>query len=249
VSSPHQSSRLVKDRNTIESFIANPNNTFLVSFPRTGSHWLRMLMELHFGRPSLQRVFYYPERTDYLTLHVHDLELDVARSHVIYLYRDPVATVYSHLRYKSEDIDSREKMIYWSRLYGLHLYKWLHEETFTKRKTVIRYERLQASLSEEFGRVCDHFGSPLRGERLQAAAAQVSKEHVRNKTLHDPQVINLTQAYATARQRFQVEHGQLVMQVVLDGREELGRYLLGRDGFADTENPCLRTRDPSPWSG
>ena len=30
---------------------------FLVSFPRTGSHWLRMLMELYFDKPSLTRSF------------------------------------------------------------------------------------------------------------------------------------------------------------------------------------------------
>lgn len=36
----------INDKTDIESFIANANNTFLVSFPHTGSHWLRMLMVL-----------------------------------------------------------------------------------------------------------------------------------------------------------------------------------------------------------
>ena len=88
----------VVDAESIRKFEDNPDNPYLVSFPRTGSHWLRMVMERYFGRPSLVRVFYYPERNDFLTLHTHDLELDVQRRNVIYLYRDPVETVFSQMR-------------------------------------------------------------------------------------------------------------------------------------------------------
>ena len=88
----------------LEAFTSNPESTFLVSFPRTGSHWLRLLMELYFERPSLVRVFYYPERTDYLTYHTHDLSLDVQHPRVIYLYREPVATIYSQMQYHGEDL-------------------------------------------------------------------------------------------------------------------------------------------------
>lgn len=218
---PNNGSIAVSDQIIIESFVANPNNTFLVSFPRTGSHWLRMLMELYFGRPSLVRVFYYPERNDYLTLHTHDLELDVKRRNVIYLYRDPVDTIYSQLQYHKEDIDDRERIAYWSDLYGGHLDKWLHQETFTHRKTVVRYERLKASMPEEFSKICEHFDSTLDVERLEAAAAQVSKEQVKEKTAHDSQVMNLAQEYAAERQRFRAEYSEFVRQVLLHDREYL----------------------------
>ena len=95
----YEGSMQISDQTIIDKFIANPDNTFLVSFPRTGSHWLRMLTELYFGRPSLVRVFYYSERQDFLMLHAHDLELDVERLRVIYLYRHPVETIFSQLYY------------------------------------------------------------------------------------------------------------------------------------------------------
>ena len=205
----------------IVRFKANPGNTYLVSFPRTGSHWLRMLMELYFERPSLVRVFYYPERTDYLTRHTHDVELDVERSHVIYLYRKPVDTIYSQLQYHEEDIDNQERIAHWSNLYGRHLDKWLHQETFTQRKTILLYEGLKADLTEEFRNVCRHFDSTLDLERPEAVAERVSKERVKEKTAHDPQVMNLSQIYEEERRRFREEHGEFVWQVVLDGKEHL----------------------------
>jgi hypothetical protein len=218
---PNNGSIAVNDQVIIESFVANPDNTFLVSFPRTGSHWLRMIMELYFGRPSLVRVFYYPERRDYLTLHTHDLELDAVRSHVIYLYRDPIDTVYSQLQYHKEDIDDRERVACWSDFYGRHLDKWLHQETFTRRKTVVRYERLKADMVEEFHKICEHFDSPLDVGHLEAAAARVTKGKVKEKTPHDLQVVNLNQVYEEERRRFRKQYGEFVWQVLLNGREQL----------------------------
>ena len=211
----------ISKRAIIDAFKANPANTFLVSFPRTGSHWLRMLMELYFGRPSLVRVFYYPECRDYLTFHTHDLDLDVVRTHVIYLYRGPVDTIYSQLQYHKENIDDRVRIVYWTDLYGRHLDKWLHQETFTTRKTVIRYERLKADLAGEFAKICAHFGESFDVTRLREAAALVTKDRVKQKTPHDPQVINLDRIYEEERHRFQAEHGDFVWQALLDGREYL----------------------------
>jgi hypothetical protein len=168
-------------------------------------------------------VFFYPERRDYLTLHTHDLELDVQRPDVIYLYRNPVETIYSQLQYHKEGIDDRDRIAYWSDLYGRHLDKWLHRERFTQRKTVVRYERLKDDLTAEFSSICAHFGKTLEVERLQAAVAQVTRRRVKEKTQHDPQVINVTHIYEEMRQRFHAQHGAFVWQVLLDGKEHLAR--------------------------
>lgn len=219
-----EASVAIDNKAIIESFKANSENTFLVSFPRTGSHWLRMLMELYFGRPSLVRVFYYSKRKDYLTLHTHDLELDVERTNVIYLYRDPVDTIYSQLWYHKEDIYQPKRIAYWGDLYGRHLDKWLHQETFTDLKTVVRYERLKVDMLREFSKICTHFKIVLDEKRLKITAAMVSKENVKEKTPHDPQVIDLTGDYTEHRQRFRTEHGEFVWQFVLNGREYLRQY-------------------------
>lgn len=214
----------VSDPQVIASFVANPDNTFLVSFPRTGSHWLRMIMELYFGRPSLVRVFYYPRRRDYLTLHTHDLELDVQRTHVIYLYRDPIDTIYSQLHYHREPMGQRDRIAYWTELYGRHLDKWLCRETFTQQKTVVRYERLMDNTAEEFSKICHHFGAPLQSIQLQQATAKVTKEDVKRKTPHDTQVVDLAPLYKEGRDRFRAEHGSFVWQTILDGRGHLQQH-------------------------
>ena len=217
----------IRDNKEISKFTSNLDNTFLVSFPRTGSHWLRMLMELYFERPSLTRVFYFFDRDDYLTSHTHDMDLDVERSHVIYLYRNPVETIYSQLRYYDEDIDDIERIEYWSQIYAQHLGRWLLFENFTKKKTIIKYDRLKDDRYNEFRKVCDHFNTAFDPERFDRVAAKVSKEKVKDKTPHDSQVINLNQSYAEARAAFRSKYQERIFDTILRGREQLTEYFDG----------------------
>ncbi len=223
VESAAQSNR-VQDEALIAEFVAVESNTFLVSFPRTGSHWLRMLIELYFERPSLVRTFYYPDRDDFLLLHTHDLELELQRSHVIYLYRDPVDTVYSQLRYGREKFDDRERIEHWAALYGEHLNKWLIDESFSKVKTLISYEAISQKPSGTFALITGHFDQSLDEERFLAVYKQVSKEEVRRKTGHDKQVMQASKQYAQQRTAFKIAHGQLVWDAVLRGRPYLTAF-------------------------
>jgi hypothetical protein len=211
----------IRNHTVLKRFIADPDNTFLISFPRTGSHWLRMLMELYFERPSLVRVFYYPKCTDYLTLHTHDMNLDVERRRVVYLYREPIATIYSQLNYYKENIHDRQRIAYWSDLYGRHLDKWLHSESFTVQKTVLRYERLVADISSEFAKMTKHFNETLDVAHLQLCANETTKEATKRKTTHDAQVVNLNDQYEITRQEFSNLYGQYVWKMLLLNREHL----------------------------
>lgn len=213
------------DKTAIQSFVRNENAPFLVSFPRTGSHWLRMMMELYFERPSLVRVFFYPERIDYLTYHTHDIDLMVVdRKNVIYLYREPVATIYSQLRYHEQSYTDRNQIEKWSELYGRHLDKWLHQEQFTTHKTVLRYEKLRSDIHREFSKLCDHFGETIDEDKLSQIVQQVDKQRVQERTTHDRQVINTTEKYSTERDIFEHRSGNLVWEIVLDGRPYLAQY-------------------------
>ncbi len=216
-----EGSTIVQDKTIIENFVSNPSNTFLVSFPRTGSHWLRMLMELYFERPVLKLVYYYPEVTDYLAYHVHDLSLDIEHPTVLYLYRDPVDTVYSQLSFYKESFDDVNRISHWAGLYGKHLEKWLHAETFTVKKTIVRYEGLKNDLPAEFLKVASHFGEELDQQKLQQASARTSKEEIKRKTQHDNRVINLQAGYDRKRETFRQQHEKLVWNVLLEGREHL----------------------------
>ena len=116
----------VTDQALISSFLSQPDFPWLISFPRTGSHWLRMIMELYFEKPSLMRFFYYKDARDFTCYHRHDVELSIegCRS-VIYLYRNPRDTVYSLVRYHRENARNITRVRYWAQLYGKHLSKWL----------------------------------------------------------------------------------------------------------------------------
>lgn len=215
----------VTDSSVIEQFVKREANTFLVSFPRTGSHWLRMIMELYFKRPSLVRIFYFPEITDYLTLHTHDKDLSVERKNVIYLYRDPVETVYSQLNYYNENINDQSRIIYWADQYGRHLDKWLYAESFTKKKTILTYGGMKHNMEDEFRKITDHFGEDLNRNMLLDSVAMITKQEVKKKTSHDQQVVQLSSDYEDLRDNFRLLNGTLVMNAVLKGRTHLLKYL------------------------
>jgi len=214
---------------TIEAFVKDSDNPFLISFPRTGSHWLRMLMELYFERPGLVRIFFYEHAKSFTCLHTHDLELDVERNNVIYLYREPVDTVFSQLSYHKENINDPIRIQYWAELYGKHLNKWLFDEKFTVKKTIVAYEGLKTDLESEFRKICGFFKTDLDSKRLIAAAEQVSKDILKKKSLHDSQVINLSQRYQVERDLFGKTHGTEVVDCVVSQNSRLSN--LFKDGY------------------
>ncbi|NNC90413.1 MAG: hypothetical protein HKN82_18310 [Akkermansiaceae bacterium] len=211
----------IRDRRLVDRFDADHTNPYLVSFPRTGSHWLQMLMERYFKRPSLHLVYYYPERFDYLTRHVSDLDLGVERRNVLYLYRDPVDTIYSQLRYTGEPVDSREHIGAWTRRYAAHLDKWLVTERFTERKTAIRYEGLHSDLPAEFSKICSHFDQPLDEDRLLRVAGEITKWVLKQKAPREARLVDLAEDYAARRRQFRAQHGDWLWTTLLEGRPHL----------------------------
>ena len=200
----------------VAQFTANLAFPYLVSFPRTGSHWLRMLMELYFEKPSMKLVFYeqFNQATDFTCYHTHDMALDVQRKNVLYLYRHPAPTIFSQLRYYKEDTSDIKRIQHWSTIYGQHLKKWLFEEEFTTQKTVLTYEMMRQDLPKAFEKVCDHFGVEFDKDRLDSVANLVSKKQLKAKTIHDKQVVNLSASYDKERQLFMKNHTEIVLKTV-----------------------------------
>jgi hypothetical protein len=211
----------ITNKKLIKKFVDNPDFPFLVSFPRTGSHWLRTIMELYFGKPSLIRIFYYKKATDFTCYHSHDIDLALERKNVIYLFRSPVPTIYSQLNYYKENINDLDRIKYWSVLYGKHLAKWLFLEEFTDKKTFITYEKLRENIHPEFGKVIQHFGLSLDKEKLNSILADTSKDKIKNKTKHDKNVINLSHDYENQRRKFMERWQDVVFESVLSQHENL----------------------------
>jgi hypothetical protein len=215
----------VNDKKTIEKFTSNPDFPFLISFPRTGSHWLRMIMELYFQKPSLVRIFYYKDAVDFTCYHRHDEDLSIQRQNVIYLYRCPVETIYSQLNYYQEDIYDRKRIMYWADLYGRHLAKWLLQEEFTTRKTVITYEGMKKHMEGEFKKICDHFSVIFNRERLQPALTMVTKTEVKRKTVHDRQVINMSHRYKVEKKKFGKDQSAFIMDCIFSVSKKLMKFI------------------------
>jgi len=208
------SSVSIVDAQLIEKFTRDPDFPYLVSFSRTGSHWLRMIMELYFKKPSLVRAFYFKDATDFTCYHTHDMDLNLRRENVIYLYRNPVETVYSQLNYYKENLDDGCRRQHWTELYARHLSKWLLHEDFTKKKTIISYEGMKSRMSEEIQKICLHFSQEFDMEKLEQAEVEVSKEKLKKKTRHDEQVVNLSESYQADRESFASRYGEEIMNWV-----------------------------------
>jgi hypothetical protein len=200
-----------------ELFTSNPEFPYLISFPRTGSHWLRMLMELYFEKPSLAIAFYYKNAQSFTCYHHHDVDLMIEGiKNVIYIYRNPIDTVYSLMKYHKEDIKNENRVLYWTNLYGNHLKKWLFEERFTDKKILIRYEDLKTDANSVFKALSAFFNQPFDGEKLKQAVQKATKENVKQKTLHDPQVINLSEDYEKERHDFKASFSILILGSIHD---------------------------------
>lgn len=211
----------------LQKYINDPNFPFLVSFPRTGSHWLRMIVELYFERPSLVRVFYYKDKNDYLMLHTHDMELNVYRKNVIYLYRNPGPTIYSQMVYENDDINNSDRVEYWGRYYIRHLRKWLLEENISQKKTIIRYENMMKDIGKEFTKITEHFGTIFDPVKLKIVVEQVSKQEVKKRTTHDQKVINVNPNYNFNREEFDKKYGVFIESLIKDCAPELSQFFKG----------------------
>ena len=219
----------VFDPQVINAFVANPDNAFIVSFPRTGSHWLRMLMELYFDHPTMTRKFFLLDRVDYMAFHTHDDDLTVERKNVVYLWRDPVSTVYSQIVYKGEQPNAVASIERWADAYGKHLEKWLVKERFTTKKTIILYEDLVRDATWAMKIVSEHFGVPYDPDRAWRAASRVTKAEVKCRTTYDDNVMRLSVEHERGREIFRTHFSATTWRALLRGREELAVRLAKED--------------------
>lgn len=214
----------VDDPEVIKAFTDNPDFPYLVSFSRTGSHWLRMIMELYFEKPSLVRIFYFLDATQFTCYHTHDMDLKLRRENIIYLYRNPVETIYSQLCYYGENQNDTVRLQYWTDLYARHLGKWLVHDDFTRKKTVITYEGMMSDMHGEIKKICEHFDVVFDPVALDSVLRKVSKGELKKKSQHDQQVVNITNTYKIGREEFRNNHGTFILDNLYAMEPLLKRY-------------------------
>jgi hypothetical protein len=179
-------------------------------------------MELLFQRPTLVRAFYYFESRNYLCWHSHDDDLLFQRDNVIYLYRDPVDTVYSQLKYTKSDLHDSATIESCALRYRHHLAKWLLYESHSRRKLLIAYQDLEFAPLKALHSLSLFFQLPWDETRAKEVLAYVTREVVSAKTKeHDGQVINLQADYSDTRKLFRQNAADRILRLVLDGEPML----------------------------
>lgn len=220
-------SREVLDPSVWEVYLRDPHWPALVSFPRTGSHWLRMLLELSTGVPSLKRQFFYFNPDRYLFWHTHDDDLNFQCRRVIYLQRDPIDTVYSQLQYVRDSGDDANAVLACSAQYLAHLRKWLGQPEGVDSLLEISYQELLRDPSSCVRKVVDFLDEPWSDERFALARARVTKEVVRLKTAtSDDRVISLKDDYAAGRERFRQRFAVKIRQQFVQADPSLERIFV-----------------------
>lgn len=200
---------------------ANPDAVAVVGFYRTGTHWLCRLIQEYFGRLIVNRGRNFGAAMPPWGFFHHDaLRRMGAPRQVVYLYRDPVDTMFSW----SQMLDTWEYT--WDNIrsgaeeYGKHLAHWL-APGYAGRLAAVRYECMR----EDFPRICLLVDQEVDGGRLDYVLTRAAEERRMTTREHNRKwVFPLGPEYASARAGFRSEHTAFVWETVLAGREWLRSY-------------------------
>lgn len=198
----------------------------LVSFPRTGSHWLRMFLELYFDRPMLTRHFFEHESAEMLLYHTHDDYLKfVPSGPVIYLYRNPVDVVFSELTYHHGDDAARVDTalaIETAERYRKNLRRWLLGQEGVSSEVVLAYEWLLDDPARALAPVIEFFGGSFEQGRMDSCWEKVTPQEVRERTEYNESVIDRGAQKELRRALFRYRLGPEVRAHFTDDRELMG---------------------------
>lgn len=214
-------SPLVASNHVIEQYWAESDFPFLVSYPRTGSHWLRIMLEKYSDKPMLVRSFYEHNNLDYLLYHTHDIDLTVRRKKVIYLYRYPTDVIFSTLKYYKQDYSQKYLVNMWTSQYANHLIHWLFKEAYVEDKLILKYENLKNNASVEFNKLCLFLNLNWEESRFQEIYTDVTKAQVERKTKYNSQVINNSESYENERMKFFENYDMYIREKFLTLSEEV----------------------------
>lgn len=214
------SDRLVQER------LMDPDFPVLISFPRTGSHHLRFLMECYFEKPSLPRIFYYKKARSFTCCHMHDLippdsPAGIERKRVIYLYREPVASIHSVMRYYDEDLDAIQRIDHWSQVYRDHLKKWLLDERSSEEKILLRYEEFQKDPGASFQKLASFFGERWDPERFERIHESSGQEKVASRLPDNPSIIGNAKERRAERSKFEERAGARIREHIFGSTPDL----------------------------
>lgn len=222
----------------MKSFSLNdPNIIRLVSYPRTGSHWLRLLIEAYTGFYCYpQRFFSDTNPQKIWGIHIHNRRitspdksegLQDNLKKIIYLYRNPVDTIYSQLKYDkvlkpgwsptdaNASLDNEVDILI--KEYRSHLIKWKNNAQNCNEYIEISYGQLKNNTPAVLEKIINFIvpNHICNMEHLQKISEKITKETTKKVTLHDPhalndEVINYPELYEYSRKEFIKKYAEYI---------------------------------------
>jgi hypothetical protein len=189
---------------------------YYVGVSRSGSHWIRLVLEGYLGGKSpISNFIACKDDINVLMNHLedfkgtHDLTLDFQSDYVIYLYRNPIDCIFSNLKYDGTDLGNRNAVDYYLDIWIRHIQKWYYDEKFTKRKVILCYEKLQDDFVSEFSKILSFLNMDIDEDKIIKAKEIYTKGKIR-EIVHDKKVINNESDYEIQRNKFVELHGKYI---------------------------------------
>ena len=193
----------------------------LVSYPRTGSHWFRVVMEQYLGRPCLPDSFFNNSLENPWAYHLHDRivgkgdeGLTSGFDKIIYLYRNPVDTIFSMCQYERTD-DYHKICLEYKR----HLERWLHGADDCGDVLYVNYDRLRTNTVDVFSNVLSYMSESINESKLLFCISNTTKSLVKSLTKHDDQIVNgkiFDGSYTVIKEKFISSYGKEI-EKMFDG--------------------------------
>lgn len=169
-----------------------PNLPILVSYPRSGVHWIQAMMEVYFDRPRGPRqnggITWRPQREDeeFMWIHTHDRgQLVPTDRKCLFLLRDPIACIYSFLAVEGNRADEStiaRECHEFSRLFQ----KWVINDN---AEDVIRYEDIVRDPLQGIADISRHHSARFDKERAAHAVELCTKKAIIDKGSKQPKAL------------------------------------------------------------
>lgn len=199
--------------------------TILISFPRTGSRWLKFSMEVFIAGRALHELTNEYYQDYHVMKHTHDFNLEETHKDFIYLYRNPVDTVYSLMEYENMDKSNKESIVEISKKYAMHAKRWMIDVDSTIKKTIVAYEDLRETWNDEFEKICTHIGVEFSKDKFRLFE-NMTKENLKPKMpfMDNYKLINTSEEYATNRSEFASLNKEIIMKAFIEVDTDLLQY-------------------------
>tara|TARA_A200000159_G_scaffold150166_1_gene159275 strand:- start:1501 stop:2127 length:627 start_codon:yes stop_codon:yes gene_type:complete len=167
-----------------------------------------MMLELSLGCPSYVQSFFDEAPTSCWGLHIHNRRSDnskhpegpvVGLKKVIYLYRDPVDTIYSNLKYErildrnwngNASLELHEGVNRLVSEYKRHLHRWMINNDDVESFMPLTYEDLKRDAQGSLTKISEFLNASVCQDRILESIARCDKSLTKRLTPHDKQALN-----------------------------------------------------------